>query len=80
MKKCSECKKSKPEREFNKNKTKSGGLQDKCKKCAKEYYDQWRKKNPDYHSAWYKKKSSTEEGKEVYRKRARDWYKKNKNS
>ncbi|MFF7555528.1 hypothetical protein ACFZA9_21880 [Streptomyces olivaceus] len=80
MKTCTTCKKSKPEREFNKNATKSGGLQDKCKKCAKEYYKNWRKNNPDYHPAWYKRKASTEEGREEYRRKSREQYKKNKKS
>jgi hypothetical protein len=56
MKTCNACKKSKPEKEFSKNKTKSGGLHDRCKKCQKEYYDDWRKKNPEYHQSWYQKR------------------------
>lgn len=58
-KRCSACKKDKPEKEFAKNSTKSGGLQDKCKKCQKDYFDGWRKKNPDWHAKWYKNRKNS---------------------
>lgn len=80
MKTCSACKKSKPEKDFQKNRARKDGLHDKCRKCQKEYFAGWRKKNPDYHKDWLKEKYSTEDGREVFRKRARDWYRKNKNS
>lgn len=78
MKTCATCKESKPETEFQKNRARKDGLHGKCRKCQKDYFARWREKNPDYHSAWLKEKYSTEEGREVFRKRSRERYWRNK--
>ncbi|MZE50120.1 hypothetical protein GTY86_02060 [Streptomyces sp. SID5770] len=80
MKKCNTCKKRKPAEEFSKNRTKWDGLQSSCKECAAKHHDKWVKENPEYYPDLYKKKSATEEGKEEYRRKARDWYRKNRKS
>ena len=44
MKKCSKCKIQKPLTEFNKDKTKKDGLDNKCKTCKAQYYVQNKEK------------------------------------
>ena len=80
MKRCSTCKKNKPESDYQKNRARKDGLHDKCRECQKEYFAGWRKKNPNYHKAWLKEKYSTEEGREVFRKRSREQYRKKRDN
>ena len=63
MKQCSECKKTKPLKEFNKNRKAPDGYQYKCKKCQSDYFKWWRKKNPD------KAKKHAEESGRVFREK-----------
>lgn len=86
MKRCNTCKKSKPERDFNKHKANSDGLQGQCKKCQKEYLAQWKKENKERvnkQNAEAAKRRLAKDPEGVREKRRnymRDWYKKNKNS
>lgn len=44
---CSSCNTNKPSSQFHKQKSGTGGLQNRCKKCQREANDTWRQKNPE---------------------------------
>ena len=71
MKICSKCKQAKDESEFCKDKSRSDGLNHRCKQCCKEI-QQNSLKNKEYHKKYY------QEHKSEYNKRSAIWRENNR--
>lgn len=71
-KKCKKCGRELPLSEFNKDKSRSDGLDCRCRECRKQYYKQYYKDNiehkKEYHKQWYHDNSEriSEQNKEFY--------------
>jgi len=75
FKTCSYCRESLSYDNFNKNKTKSDGLHNYCKKCHRKKAETWASANKEKANQrsknWYE---NNKENKETSLKRSRDWY------
>lgn len=72
LKKCSKCGEILPVEEFSKNKATKDGLQNKCKKCSKKYYQENKENFNEY------RKKYQQENKEQIKERQKKYKQENK--
>jgi NAD-dependent SIR2 family protein deacetylase len=63
MKRCYKCAEEKPFEDFFRDSTRKDGRDTKCKKCQKDYFNEYRLKNKEkireLQAKWYKRKHET---------------------
>lgn len=73
LKYCTRCKTDKSLVDFYKDKSRKGGLQYTCKKCAAECHKKWREQNKERKAEYQKKyKQENKERRAEYRKKKRE--------
>ena len=74
-KRCYKCGEVKPRSEFYKDRSRSDGLDPRCKSCTKAHKAAWRKANPEKHREGFRKWAKANP--EKHRERKRKWRKAN---